>query len=44
MIGIPIELYPTFPTNAPLVLLTAAAADDPQIVAKIEGQLREGKS
>ena len=29
MIGIPIELYPTFPTNANLVLLTEAAAFDP---------------
>ncbi len=44
MIGIPIELYPTFPTNANLVLLTEAAAADPDIVAKIEGQLRAGKS
>ena len=44
MIGIPIEMYPTFPTNAPVVLLTAAAADDPQIVSKIEGQLRAGKN
>jgi hypothetical protein len=44
MIGIPIELYPTFPTNANLVLLTEAAAADPDIVAKIEGQLKAGKS
>jgi hypothetical protein len=44
MIGIPIELYPTFPTNANLVLLTEAAAFDPDIVAKIKGQLVAGKS
>jgi hypothetical protein len=44
MIGIPIELYPEFPTNAPLVLLTQAAAADPDIVAKIKNQLIGGKS
>ncbi len=44
MIGIPIELYPTFPTNANLVLLTEAAALDPEIVAKVKGQLAAGKS
>ena len=44
MIGIPIELYPAFPTNANLVLLTEAAAFDPEIVAKIKAQLVAGKS
>ena len=44
MIGIPIELYPAFPTNADLVLLTESAGCDPQLVAKIKGQLRAGKS
>lgn len=44
MLGIPIELYPTFPTNANLVLLTEAAALDPEIVAKIKGQLTAGKT
>jgi hypothetical protein len=44
MIGIPVELYGTFPTNASLVLLTEAAAFDPEIVAKIQGQLMAGKS
>jgi hypothetical protein len=44
MIGVPIELYPAFPTNANLVLLTEAAAFDPDIVAKIKGQLVAGKS
>ena len=44
MIGIPIELYPVFPTNADLVLLTESAGCDPQLVAKIKGQLTAGKS
>jgi hypothetical protein len=44
MIGIPIELYPVFPTNADLVLLTESAGCDPQLAAKIKGQLRAGKS
>ena len=44
MIGIPIELYPAFPTNANLLLLTEAAAADPEIVSKIKGQLASGKS
>ena len=44
MIGIPIDLYPEFPTNADLVLLTESAKADPDIMAKIKGQLRSGKS
>jgi len=44
MIGIPIELYPEFPTNASMVLLTESAKSDPGIVAKIKGQLVAGKS
>jgi hypothetical protein len=44
MIGIPIDLHPDFPTNADVVLLTESAKFDPDIVAKIEGQLRAGKS
>ena len=44
MIGIPIDLYPQFPTNANLVLLTESAKFDPDIVAKIKGQLTTGKS
>ena len=43
-IGIPIDLHPEFPTNANLVLLTECAKSDPEIVAKIKGQLRAGKS
>jgi len=44
MIGIPIELYPQFPTNANLVLLTESAKFDQDIVAKIKGQLTAGKT
>ncbi len=44
MIGIPIDLQPEFPTNASLVLLTECAKYDPDIVAKIKGQLLAGKS
>lgn len=44
MIGIPIDLYPTFPTDAEMVLLTESAKFDPQIVDKIKGQLRAGKN
>jgi hypothetical protein len=44
MVGIPIDLRPEFPADSPLVLLTAAAAHDPGIVGKIEGQLRAGKN
>jgi hypothetical protein len=44
MIGIPIDLHPEFPTTADLVLLTEAAAADPEIVTKIKNQLRAGKN
>ena len=44
MIGIPVDLRPAFPTNASLVLLTECAKFDPEIVTKIKGQLRAGKS
>jgi hypothetical protein len=43
-IGIPIELTPQFPTEAPLVLLTESAQQDPDIVAKIKRQLSSGRS
>jgi voltage-gated potassium channel Kch len=42
--GIPIELAPEFPKEANLVLLTEAAQHDPDIVAKIKGQLTAGKN
>jgi hypothetical protein len=44
MIGIPIDLHPDFPTGADIVLLTESAKFDPDIVAKIKGQLTAGKS
>jgi hypothetical protein len=44
MIGIPIDLHPEFPSDAQTVLLTADAAFDPEIVAKIQKHLIEGKN
>jgi len=43
-VGIPIDLRPEFPTNADVVLLTECAKFDPDIVAKIKGNLVAGKS
>jgi hypothetical protein len=43
MIGIPVEMTPTFPTDAPTVLLTESAKFDPDIVAKMKKQLTGGK-
>jgi hypothetical protein len=43
MIGIPMEMVPAFPTDAPMVLLTETAKFDPAIVSKIEKHLTEGK-
>ena len=44
LIGIPIELYPTFPTNANVILLTEGAAFDPDLISKIKHQLEAGKT
>jgi len=44
MIGIPIDLYPSFPAGANIVLLTESAKADPQIVDKIKQQLRSGRN
>ena len=44
MLGIPIDLRPTFPAEANSILLTEAAAHDAEIVAKIERQLLDGKT
>ena len=44
MAGIPVEMVPEFPVDAPVVLLTAQAAADPQIVERIEAQLKRGKN
>jgi hypothetical protein len=43
MLGIPIDLVPDFPFDAPMVLLTESAQFDPQIVAKIKRRLYAGK-
>jgi hypothetical protein len=42
MIGLPIDLYTAFPADASLVLLTADARTDPDLVAKIKASLRAG--
>jgi hypothetical protein len=41
-LGVPIELYPDYPSDARTILLTEAAASDPQIVAKINASLHAG--
>ena len=43
-LGVPVELTPDFPSNAPLVLLTEAARQDPAIVTRIKQHLAAGKS
>ena len=42
MIGLPMDMYATFPEGRKCVLLTEQAASDPDIVAKMEKQLRSG--
>ncbi len=42
MIGLPMEIETSFPEDAPVVLLTAEAAADPDIVAKIEHHVHAG--
>jgi hypothetical protein len=44
MLGIPFDLVPEFPVDAPTVLLTESAKFDPRIVDKIEQQLMNGKT
>jgi hypothetical protein len=41
-LGVPIELYPQYPATAHTILLTQAAAADPQIIAKIDASLHGG--
>jgi hypothetical protein len=41
-LGVPIELYPEYPTAAHTVLLTQSAATDPQIIGKIDASLHAG--
>jgi|CZKV01.1.fsa_nt_gi hypothetical protein len=44
MIGLPMDIFPQFPTNADMVLLTEQAKVDPAIIKKIKTQLEAGKS
>ncbi|MBN2393781.1 MAG: hypothetical protein JXR84_23815 [Anaerolineae bacterium] len=44
MLGIPIDLRPEFPSEDAMILLTESAKFDPDIVAKIKGQLMDGKN
>ncbi len=44
MIGIPVDLSPVFPKEAPVVLLTEAAKSDPRIVEEMKAQLMAGKT
>ncbi len=44
MIGLPMDIFPQFPTDADMVLLTEQAKADPNIIQKIKAQLEAGKS
>jgi hypothetical protein len=44
MIGIPVNLVPEYPRDAPLVLLTESAKFDTLIVSKIEASLKAGNN
>jgi hypothetical protein len=44
MIGLPMDIFPHFPTEAGLVLLTEQAKSDPDIIQKIKTHLEAGKS
>lgn len=43
MIGLPMDMYSQFPEDQDVVLLTAQAAGDPDIMTKIKKQLERGK-
>ena len=43
MAGVPMDLYPEFPSEEDLILLTESAKFDPEIINKIKRQLLEGK-
>jgi hypothetical protein len=43
MIGIPMDIVPEFPADAPMIILTEQAKYDPLIVTKIEQRLVAGK-
>jgi hypothetical protein len=42
MIGLPMDMYSDFPTDQKVVLLTEQAKYDPDIIAKMKGQLTKG--
>ncbi|HEY0795409.1 MAG TPA: hypothetical protein VGD64_06480 [Acidisarcina sp.] len=44
MIGIPVDIYPTYPKDSDVVLLTEAAKLDPRIVSNIKASLTAGKT
>ena len=44
MIGIPIELYASFPSEALVILLTESAKSDPNVIASVKAQLEAGKT
>jgi hypothetical protein len=44
MVGIPIDIVPEFPSASKTILLTASAAHDQNLVAKIKKQLLDGKT
>jgi hypothetical protein len=44
MIGLPMDIFPQFPAEAGMVLLTEQAKSDPDIIHKIQAQLEAGKS
>ncbi len=44
MIGLPIDLHPTYPADAHTILLTADAAGDADLVKKIKDSLSQGKN
>jgi hypothetical protein len=41
-LGVPVELYPEYPESAHTILLTEAAAADPDIIARIQKSLESG--
>lgn len=44
MIGLPMDIVPQFPVDAEMVLLTEQAKFDPDIITKIQRQLKGGRS
>ena len=44
MVGLPMDIFPQFPTDANMVLLTEQAKSDPTIIQKIKKQLEAGKA